>query len=246
MRVVLPCFRTLDASNAAICLTLSLLALIVAACTKQSGQYFPLSADRAWHYDVSRKTMDGVFKQKHVVETLPAIQWQGVTGIPQISAGGEQYLFTKIGSGIQRIAVKGRDQQDFTAHQPAYVLLPKDIEPGATWHQTVFTRVLENTGPPWETLFRIVEPVPMVFVIESNDSSVTVPAGKFDNCLKVSAHGEANVDVGNYIGHTLVTINIEKWYAKGVGLVKAVRTETTSNESLNHGEIQLELEYFSQ
>ncbi|MGR8948359.1 MAG: hypothetical protein ACU84Q_09950 [Gammaproteobacteria bacterium] len=224
---------------------LSSLVLTIAGCAKAGTEYFPLGANRAWHYDVSRKTMDGEFKQKHIVETLPAIEWQGITGVPQISAGGEQYLFKKTGSGIQRIAVKSRDEQDFTAHQPAYILLPEKIEAGVTWRQTVFTRVLENTGPPWETLFRIVEPVPMDFVIESENSSVSVPAGRFDNCLKISAHGEANVDVGNYIGHTLVTINIERWYARGVGLVQAIRTETTSADAINHGEIQLKLEHLS-
>lgn len=215
------------------------------ACTEQSAEYFPLSAGQAWHYDVSRQTMDGVFKQKHVVEALPAIQWQGLTGYPQISAGGEQYLFRKSGQGVQRIAVRGRDKAEFTQHPEAFVLLPDITDQGTTWEQTVFTRVLENTGPPWETLFRIVEPVPMNFVIESSNASVTVPAGEFNQCLKVTGVGEANVDVGNYIGRTIIKINIQRWYAKGVGLVKAVHTETTTADALNHGEIQLQLEHLS-
>ena len=222
-----------------------LVSMLISACTQEQTEYFPLTAGQAWHYDVSRQTMDGVFQQKHVVETLPPIQWQGITGYPQVSAGGEQYLFQRTGEGIQRIAVKGRDKSEFTEHQPAYVLLPELPNPGVTWQQTVFTRVLENTGPPWETLFRIVQPVPIDFVIESRDASVTVPAGKFSHCLKVTGQGEANVDVGNYIGRTIITINIERWYAKGVGLVKAVHTETTTADALNHGKIQLELEHLS-
>ena len=83
----------------------------------------------------------------------------------------------------------------------------------------------------------------MQFQVAGLDAAVSVPAGNFKNCLKISGFGETNVDVGNYIGRTVITVQVERWYAKGVGLIKSVRKETTTADAINLGTLTLELEY---
>ena len=143
------------------------------------------------------------------------------------------------------VAVKARDASAYESAEQAFKLLPADVSLGATWRQSEHTQVLENTGSPWETLFRIVEPVSIDYVVESNEASVRVPAGEFNNCIKVRGSGKTNVDVGNYIGRTLISIEVENWYAKGVGLIKSIRKEITTSEALDYGELRYELEDLS-
>ena len=67
--------------------------------------------------------------------------------------------------------------------------------------------------------------VTMVFKLEGT-ANVIVPAGKFKRCLRFSVKGEARETDGNYSYWT------DKFYlAKGVGLVKAVRVEESSDET---------------
>ena len=215
------------------------------ACSGDDNSYFPLSEGRTWHYDISRTTMDGTFQQKQIFHSLPGIEWQSGTAVPLVSAGGAHYLYQENEQGTELVAVKARDANEYTIADEAFRLLPDEITPGATWRQSEHTQVLENTGSPWETLFRIVEPVSIEYVVESNDASIRVAAGEFRDCIKVLGHGEANVDVGNYIGRTLITIEIENWYAKGVGLVRSTRREITTSEALDYGELRYELEEIS-
>ncbi|MEM7466923.1 MAG: hypothetical protein AAF387_08570 [Pseudomonadota bacterium] len=217
--------------------------LLLNGCSGGDRGFYPLEDGRAWHYNITRTTMDGTFQQKHIVEALPEIEWGDSRGIPLVNAAGEQYLYQRLNGALQRVAVKPRTTRYFVAHDEPYTILPADIKPGTRWQQNMFSRVLENTGPPWETLFRIVEPVSVSFEVASVEAEVAVPAGQFKDCVKIVGKGEANVDVGNYIGRTIVSIEIVNWYAAGVGLVKSRRRETTTADALNYGEVLLELEH---
>jgi hypothetical protein len=73
---------------------------------------------------------------------------------------------------------------------------------------------------------------------------VKVPAGAFENCMRVVMSGNAFVDAGNYVGKTIVRVTETNWYAPGVGLVKSVREESTKHRALDKGGIILELESF--
>lgn len=217
--------------------------LLLAACGREENSFFPLGEGRSWHYDVSKTTMDGSFKQKYIVQSLAKQNWQGSDSVPVVSAAGEQYLYQESSSGVHRVAFRGQEDSHFVAHSKPQIVLPNILQPGSEWQQLSYTKLLENTGPPWETLFRIVQPVEMQFQVDALDAAVSVPAGNFTNCLKISGFGETNVDVGNYIGRTVITVQVERWYAKGVGLIKSVRKETTTADAINLGTLTLELEY---
>ncbi len=83
----------------------------------------------------------------------------------------------------------------------------------------------------------------MTFV-ESIDDLVTVPAGTFEQCVKIKSFGKTSRQ--KRIAFSIVTeeysLELTDWYAKGVGLVK-----TIANESLNKTQVEtaLQLEEYS-
>ena len=234
-------------STAARVLLIAFIAIQLWACSDTTSEdYFPLDAGRTWHYDISRTTMDGTFQQKQILRTLPAISWENLHAVPVLSAGGAEYLYAGSERGVQRIGTKPRGAPKYMPASQPVTILPEPLTVGASWQQTEFTQVLENTGSPWETLFKITEPVVIEYAVESNDAWVEVPGGEFRQCIKVSGRGSTNVDVGNYIGRTIITIEVENFYARGVGLVKSVRRESTTSEALDHGEVTFALEYVTQ
>jgi hypothetical protein len=103
---------------------------------------------------------------------------------------------------------------------------------------------LKKTGPPQKTVFEIFAKVELEGKIETLDAMVIVPAGRFENCMKITMRGSSFKDAGNYVGLTLVNVEQTSWYAKGVGLVRMERIETTESNALDKGTLLIELADF--
>ena len=67
--------------------------------------------------------------------------------------------------------------------------------------------------------------VPMLYRIEDLNATVTVPAGTFENCIKVYGEGSFNAYLDSVNGQMEIPMSVEEWYAEGVGLVKQIRYE---------------------
>jgi len=221
-----------------------ILCCAVAACGRQSAGYFPLEAGRYWQYTVQRTTMDGSVTQKYLIQTTPGSTLDGVEVHAKQTVDGSQYFYRTTAEGIRRIAQKLRGDSALVRNDPAPTVLPADLKVGAGWQQASRTSVLENTGPPWEKLFQITEPITLDYTIESVSETVRVPAGEFHDCLRVAGRGRVSADVGNFIGRADITVSVTEWYAPGVGLVRSRRLETTDAQSLNRGELLMELETY--
>lgn len=210
-------------------------------CDNGPADYFPLDPDRYWQYDVVRTTMDGANKQKYLIETRPAREWNGHPVQVRQTVDGHLFFYREHADGINRVARKLRAEAAAIATDPTLLVLPRAPVVGARWRQASHTAVLENTGPPWETLFRITQPVDLDFTIASTSDTVRVGAGEFSDCLRVVGNGRFSTDVGNYIGRAEISVSVTEWYAPNVGLVRSERVETTDAEALNHGSIVMEL-----
>ncbi len=214
---------------------------VLGACDNGPANYFPLDPDRYWQYDVVRTTMDGRNKQKYLIETRPPREWNGHRVQVRQTVDGHLFFYREHADGINRVARKLRAEEAVTATDPAVLVLPRSPVVGASWSQASHTAVLENTGPPWETLFRITQPVDLDFTVASTSDTVRVGAGEFNGCLRVVGSGRFSADVGNYIGRAEINVSITEWYAPNVGLVRSERIETTDAKALNHGSIVMEL-----
>jgi len=213
------------------------LGLVLGGCDgAPGGTFFPLEAGRHWHYRVERTTMDGTRELRYAVSSLPATDFEGTRAAVRATVDGRRSFYREEADGIYRLGVLPT-----AAAGGRELVLPRPLAADSNWRARTTTSVLENTGPPWETLFRISVPVDLEYAVTALDATVTTPAGTFDDCLVVRGHGTASADVGNYIGRTDIEITSTEWFAPGVGLVRLERTERTGASALDHGRLLLEL-----
>ena len=189
-------------------------------------------------------TMDGNFKGFYAVENLGRKRENGHDIYVRRLLDGSSSFLRVDDTGIHFTShEKATDGQTTHVNLDHYVFrLPLSV--GTEWQDTTIARALIKTGPPQKTEFHIAAMVPVTARIESLTDRVSVPAGSYTDCLRVTLKGDAFTNAGNYVGLTIVTITESNWYAPGVGLVKSVRQETTASKALDRGEISLELESY--
>ena len=95
---------------------------------------------------------------------------------------------------------------DFT---PPYIVLPAELSKGSTWENTL---EMHNEAMPDSVLYSTWS-----FRVERTDEKVSVPAGTFDNCLKIS---RINTDSdGNILSEDVI------FYANNVGCIREIRVQ---------------------
>lgn len=215
--------------------------LLLSACERSDLRYFPVHSDRSWQYRINITTMDGAHGEKYFLQNLPAYKTEDDTIFARQTADGTRLLYTTTDEGIFRLATITSNGQQINEPAPRPILV-YPLKIGTTWKDKTTTFLLEKSGPPQDTLFRIQEPVLLEYKITSVSDSVNVPAGTFNNCLKIEAAGRAHADVGNYVGKISITVKQTAWYAPDIGLIKSIRREQTNSFALNFGEYLMELE----
>ena len=215
--------------------------LLCTSCTDTEQTYFPLTKGLKWQYDVALITRDGLSNQKYIFNSLGKGDFNGEPAYLRESIDGTISYYSLGEEGTHYLG--NFDTNSFPPVKNEYkkIILPKDIAIGATWEDKTITKLLQKTGPPQKTLFKIIAKVPLEVKVESLDETVIVPAGKFENCLKVSMSGSVYKDAGNYVGLTVVSVKQSNWYAPGIGLVKMKRIETTERQALDKGTLLVEL-----
>lgn len=221
-------------------LALIVLVVLFAGCSSNTQDYFPIKPGMSWRYNVEVTTMDGIETKKYIVQAAQARPWQGQSLPVRQTLDGTRLFYLKNDDGVYRVATR-RQEEKVPAAVPGgrSIVLQYPLEKGTTWQETSETIALYRTGPPQRSEYWIHAPVKLEYVIEATDDNVKVPAGRFDNCVRVHATGRTpNYDAGNYVGRTDITVDKTDWYAPGVGLVKSVRVESTTGKVLNRGSMQ--------
>ena len=219
--------------------------LQLASCSIESNtNYFPLEEGLTWRYQVTKTTRDGVRQQKYIYTSLPEkIVNEEIVAVRQSvddtllyyrdTEEGLFYIGKEIQSGIER-----------KFYEDEHLIFSYPLENGSQWQDITLTKLLVKTGPPQKTTYKIVVQIALEISIDSTDDTVSVPAGKFHHCIKLTKKGAEFIDAGNYIGRTIVRVKETSWYAPGVGLVKSIREETTEKKALDKGQLVIELELF--
>lgn len=214
--------------------------LLLGGCGDNGVDYFPLEPGTRWRYSVERTTMDGINEQKFVVQAATPRVWQDERLPVRISLDGTLLYYKKNEQGVFRMAGQHRfDLKPVAIAEDRRMVLKQPLKVGTHWKESSATIVLARTGPPQRSEYEITAPVTIRYVIEAADDTVTVPAGRFENCLRIHGQGrQSDYDAGNYIDRTDITVEQTDWYAPGVGLVKSVRKESTTSKVLNWGSMQ--------
>lgn len=219
----------------------ALLTVVLAGCGgPSSSDYFPLDAGWRWSYDIHVTTMDGPQFKKYLVENLGTKTHEGRKLALRSSADGAVVYYQQTADGVLRTG-ESRPEQGMTMFEKPSAVLPARLEKGARWTQTEYTVTLEHTGPPEHSLNRITVPVDLEYVIEETNETVQLPLGTFTNCIRVHGKGGTSKNVGFYVGQTDIGVENTAWYAPGVGLVKALRKETTTSHVLPRGSYEMTL-----
>ncbi len=215
-------------------------AALLVGCGNDTDDYYPLEPGTAWRYSIAMTTMDSTETKKFIVQATRPRIWQGESLPVRLTLDGTRLFYRKDDTGVYRVATQRQDEKSpVSVPDNQNIVFQYPLEKGASWREMGETIALYRTGPPQRSEYWIKTPVAMKYVIEAIDDSITVPAGRFSNCLRIHATGrKANYDAGNYIGRTDITVDKVDWYAPGVGLVKSVRKESTSGRILNHGGMQ--------
>ncbi len=220
---------------------------IIHACDQSEGHdYFPLQEGAYWRYNMDYETMDGHWHTPFVVENFPAIIKDNKTIYVRRTLDGRNYHYEINDKGLLMSGHEITVDRKTKKHINKHYVFKFPLKVGQSWLDHSKSRVLIKTGPPQKTVFRIRANVPVKVEIESINDTIEVPAGRFKNCLRLHLTGSGFFDAGNYVGHTIVIIDETNWYAPGVGLVKSVRKESTTDKVVSHGQINLELEEFIQ
>jgi hypothetical protein len=190
------------------------------------GSYYPLKQGMTWKYGSSLGTM--------LVENLAPQQLAGKTVTPQ-RVGRDLVFVVDDDTGIYDFAKQSpTDVEPQLLSPPYYQYLQKPIAVGTNWEEKSETQMFQKKV----SLMRRC-------TIDMVDDVVTVPAGTFKNCVRVTCTGSALVPVENR-GAAEVTMETYSWYAPGVGRVRWLNKEKSNNPLFGPGgEFFVELASFS-
>jgi DUF3108-like len=223
---------------------LFLLLLLCLGCSKHDDSYFPLDKGYKWQYDVALLTRDGLSNQKYFLSNLGEGKLNGESVYLRKSFDGSILYYSDTNEGIYYLGSIDTQSLHPEYKEEKQLIFPEQLSIGTEWEETTITKLLKKTGPPQKTVFKIIARVPLEVEIKSLTETVTVPAGRFENCIKIFMEGFVFKDAGNYIGMTMVSVEQTNWYAPGVGLIKMERQETTQRKALDKGTLLVELVKF--
>ena len=197
---------------------LTVLACCLLACSDSKSSYFPVEKGNRWQYEIETNTVEGARKQKDILQALG----------PAKTAEAHLYRFRSASGQESIIRVSPEEVRLVKALEPRLefdtTLLRFPIESGNSWESVITTSTIATFD---RKAGDFIEDVPVTATVESLEETVLVPAGKFRHCLKVSYVGEKRIPKGTYAYQETMTLKIinNRWYAKGVGLVREEHQE---------------------
>ena len=159
------------------------------------------------------------------------------------TSAGTDYYIGRDDTGVYRVAKRTIVELKPRPDKSPRWILRRPFQVGNTWSQETHPYVLRRLQPYEERLARNIQ-FKMAYQIDASNDTVQVPAGRFENCIRVDGDAQLTVYADGRTGYQDIEINTSEWYAPGVGLVKLVRTEPLSGEVFAGGSIVIELEHF--
>ncbi len=216
--------------------------MLLLGCGEHSGEYYPLDEGRWWYFTTRTTILDEVAEQRLVVANIgTGTLDDGFSVRIQRQSSGREVHGRQTGRGLERVAVRIPIRAEQTPQVPQ-LILPAARSVGTSWTITTRLRLIESrTFARQDKLRNRTLPFELAMSIGATDDSVTVPAGTFTSCIRIDGTGQRSVrtDRGNAIAN--VAVEHHEWYAPGVGLIKATRSESAESPFLKAGHYVQEL-----
>ena len=175
--------------------------------------YYPLQQGMSWEYVLNTTYNDLRESATIIRKVLPPTTINGQAAMPiQHSTEGKVYavvFYAKKENGVVIVATQRiGDPEPLVSDRPELVV-PKRTQLGTSWKYWQKTQIIGDYE------------ISTTSVIDKTDESVTVSAGEFKHCLRISISGSARTN-----DNSVISIQQYEWYAPNVGRVKTVYEET--------------------
>ena len=217
---------------------------LLAGCKEPPGSsLFPLEEGRRWTYRLSSEWENDTRERETVVLSNLGRDSALESGSAwhRRSDTGLDYWLRADATGIYRVAAKSDvDAEPKPDPTPRFVL-KAPIAVGTSW-QTTTTTYLMRRNSEFPPEIRHAHPsVPVVRTIEALDDRVEVPAGRFEQCVRVKGLALLRLFADPVNGFKDMPLTTLEWYCPGVGLVKVERREPANSTFLTGGTMTMEL-----
>ena len=217
---------------------------LLAGCKEPPGSsLFPLEEGRRWTYRLSSEWENDTRERETVVLSNLGRDSALESGSAwhRRSDTGLDYWLRADATGIYRVAAKSDvDAEPKPDPAPRFVL-KAPIAVGTSW-QTTTTTYLMRRNSEFPPEIRHAHPsVPVVWTIEALDDRVEVPAGRFEQCVRVKGLALLRLFADPVNGFKDMPLTTLEWYCPGVGLVKVERREPANSTFLTGGTMMMEL-----
>lgn len=227
--------------------TLRLLAAtaVASACTPKppSADLFPLESGHRWTYrqvvEMEDNTRD---VGSLVLHALGPEDFEGKPAFHRRSDDGLHYWLRRDAGGIYRVAMRHElDAEPAKDPAPRFVL-KEPLAVGTEWQASTVAYLLKRRqGFPPEIRHE-GKPVMMRYEIEALNETVSVPAGRYEGCLRLRGHATMRLYADPVAGWRDMPLTTTEWYCRGPGLVKLERDEPAARMAyLTGGKLTLEL-----
>lgn len=227
---------------------LALAAALAAGCGDKpapSAALFPLEPGHVWTYHQQIEAVGRSDSSWLVMRTLPDEEYGGATAYRRRSDDGNDYWLRRDATGIFRVATKHELQEEPDKDEAPRYVLKEPLAVGTEWQSTTIPYLLERRqGFPMEVRHE-GKAVPMRYAIEATSETVTVPAGRFERCLRVRGQAVVRLYADGVVGWKDMPLTTTEWYCPGPGLVKLQREEPANSVFLSGGSLALELHAWS-
>lgn len=223
-------------------LVLPLLAESLAGCAPSGGSYYPLDAGRWWNYAVHETILDEPRQSRYLLQNAGIAPGLDGSVYLQVSQAKSADFLRRRGAGVERIASLRPGMRGPQPDEKPRVVLPEVIAVGAHWEVRSTLALAESrTFEPRDRIIPRRLAVTLSKTIAADGVEVAVAAGRFAHCLLVEGRGEASVPADRGNGSARIEVEVQEWYAPGVGLVKLERRETTDSTFFKPGQQSWEL-----
>jgi len=215
---------------------------LLISCDGGGHSYFPLEPGWEFGYRTELHT-EGTAPEilRSTAVNLPPRKLGEIDVTPQLHQDGRTLFYAAGAAGIRLVGFQ-KQSENIATEFPGQYILKYPLEAGTKWHAPGRTVLLTERYLASKAL-PVNIGIDLDYEIEKTQDDVRVPAGHFFGCVKVTAAGHTTVNTGDNQRILNVDVKITEWYAAGVGLVKATRTESAGEERAGNANLVSELEY---
>ena len=218
---------------------------VLSGCRTEDTSHFPLHPGAQWTYAVSETTERGAHAEHFL--SIRNVGTDTVADTPlyvRRTSAGTDYYIGRDETGIYRSAKRTIVETAARSDPERRYILKQPLQVGTTWCAPTHPYMVHRIHPYREHYHRSTE-LPMHYQIASLNEMVTVPAGVFRDCIKVTGEATFALYVDPQSGTHEIPITTAEWYAPGIGLVRLERHESLDTPQFTGGKVVIELTHFA-